>query len=414
MKQSQKLAIRSSEIRSRLNEIAALETDAVTDEIRGEAETLRGELGTVETQYRAALAGEAEEEQRAAAEFDADPETAEVRALRGRVRIGEYMASAVEGRAAAGAEGELNAALGLPANRFPLSLIAPAPEVRTTTDADAATTQSSWVDRLFSETAAMRLGVTFEGVAPGVAAFPVTASGASAAQRGRTQAAADTAWTVRVVEAKPSRNTVRAVFSEEDAHRLPAVEEALRRDLSMALAEGVDRTVFLGDTGANEDSADITGLATATGVIDKELTQAQKATATDTLQVFMELIDGKHAVSPDDLRIVMATGANAYWRSRLAVTEDATSQAAFMIDNMLRWTTRGDLADDTAANDWAAFVGRNRGINGAAVAAIWDSGAFIRDPYSSAASGKVSLTLSYYWALVLPRASNFARVKFVA
>ena len=260
----------------------------------------------------------------------------------------------------------------------------------------------------------MRLGVTFEGVAPGVAAFPVTASGASAAQRGRTQAAADTAWTVRVVEAKPSRNTVRAVFSEEDAHRLPAVEEALRRDLSMALAEGVDRTVFLGDTGANEDSADITGLATATGVIDKELPQAQKATATDPLHVFMELIDGKHAVSPDDLRIVMATGANAYWRSRLAVTEDATSQAAFMIDNMLRWTTRGDLADDTTANDWAAFVGRNRGINGAAVAAIWDSGAFIRDPYSSAASGEVSLTLSYYWALVLPRASNFARVKFVA
>ncbi len=412
MTKKQKLLLEQSEKREKIN--ALLEKDELTDEERGELDSLTKRMQQIEPELRAAIVVEGEDEERARGLFD-DGEDAEIRALRGRVRLGEYMTAAIEQRAAAGAEAELNAALSLPANRFPLSLMAP--EVRATTDADAATSQQTWVDRLFSETAAMRLGITFESVAPGIAAFPVTTAGASAAQRGRREAAADTVWTVSVTELKPSRNAVRAIFSEEDAARLPAVEDALRRDLNMALAEGVDRAIFLGDAGASEDTADITGLATlnaSTGVVEKELTQAEKATATDPLEVFMSLIDGKHAVSPGDLRIVMAVGANAYWRSRLAVTEDATSQAAFMIDNMLTWTTRGDLADATTAGAWAAFVGRSRGIAGAGVAAIWDSGAFIRDPYSGAAKGEVALTLSYFWNLGFPRASNFARVKFVA
>lgn len=75
---------------------------------------------------------------------------------------------------------------------------------------------------------------------------------------------------------------------------------------------------------------------------------------------------------------------------------------------------RGDLADGTAANAWGAFVGRARNIMGAGVAAIWDSGAFIRDPYTRAAQGEVALTLSYFWDFGLPRASNFARLQFTA
>ena len=39
----QKITLRLSEVRSRLNEVAGLEGDALTDEIRGEAETLQTE-----------------------------------------------------------------------------------------------------------------------------------------------------------------------------------------------------------------------------------------------------------------------------------------------------------------------------------------------------------------------------------
>ena len=408
----QKLELRRNDVVKRLNEIVALEGDDYSEEVRAEEAGLKTELGTIHNRIETAIVAEGEDETRAAALFDDDGEGAELRALRSRVRLASYVGAAVEQRSAAGAEGEYNEALGIPGNRFPLDLLAP--EVRATTDADASTSQSTWVDRLFSETAAMRLGVTFESVMPGISAHPVTTAGASAAQRGRREAAADTAWTVSVIEIKPTRNSVRAIFTEEDAARLPSVEQALRRDLSMALMEGVDRAIFLGDGDANEDTADITGLATATGVVEKELTQAEKATANAPLEAFISLIDGKHATEESELRIAMAVGANSYFRSRLAVAQDAKSQANYMRENGLSWMTRGDLADDTAANSWAAFVGRQRGIAGAGVAAVWNSGLLIRDPYSGAAKGEVAMTLSYLWGFALPRAANFARIKFVA
>ena len=149
-------------------------------------------------------------------------------------------------------------------------------------------------------------------------------------------------------------------------------------------------------------------------MVEKQLTQAQKATANDPLAAFIDLIDGKHATEAADLRIAMAVGANSYWRSRLAVSDDAMSQASYMMANGLSWRVRGDLADDTAANSWAAFVGRARNIEGAGVVPIWNSGMLIRDPYTKAATGECALTLSYFWNFGLPRPTNFARVKFVA
>ena len=37
--------------------------------------------------------------------------------------------------------------------------------------------------------------------------------------------------------------------------------------------------------------------------------------AFQTITAFAELIDGKHAMSPEDLRIVAAVGANQLWMS---------------------------------------------------------------------------------------------------
>ncbi len=78
----------------------------------------------------------------------------------------------------------------------------------------------------------MYLGMTFESVAPGISAYPITTAGPSAAQRGRSETATDAAWTVGVTSLKPTRNTVRVVFSDEDMYRLPGLEAALRRDMA--------------------------------------------------------------------------------------------------------------------------------------------------------------------------------------
>ena len=132
----------------------------------------------------------------------------------------------------------------------------------------------------------------------------MTTAGASAAQRGRGEAAADAAWTVGLTELKPTRNAVRLVFSVEDAARIPNLESALNRDMRMALTEGIDRAIFLGEAGANENTADIVGLNTATGLTEKTITQANKVKGPETLTAFAELVDGLHAESLGDLRVV--------------------------------------------------------------------------------------------------------------
>ena len=413
MTNSQRLSVRLSEIRQRLNEVAGLEGDSFTAEIRAESEKLQAEFADKETQYRSAVIAEADAEKRAL-ETSPDAETRERAALRGRVKLSDHVAAAMEGRGVDGASLEYNQALGLKAaGAFPLELLSP-PEKRATTDTDSSTAQNTWLDRLFSDTAAMRLGVTFESVAPGVASFPVTTAGATAAQRGRSESATAASWTVGVTELKPTRNAVRAIFSEEDSMRLPGLEEALRRDLSMVMTEGVDRIVFVGDSGASEATADIAGLTTISTVNELTITQASKVQGPATLSEFASLIDGKHANSLADLRVVAAVGCNILWLSTV-INATASNQtlAQFLMASGLSWTARGDIETDTLNDDFGAFIGRGRGIEGAGVAAVWNSGILIRDPYTEAAKGEVALTLSYFWNFGLPRPSNFSRIKFV-
>ena len=416
MTPKQRLQVEQSEKREAVNNLLA-ETE-LNDEQRAELDTLTKRLQDIEPELRAAIVAETDEQREREREFEAgangDGTPAEVRALLGRVGIAEYVGAALDGRALAAEAGELNEALEVRSGGFPLRLLAP--EVRATTTADAETNTGTWLDRLFSTSAASYLGVSMREVPAGVSAYPVTTAGPGGTgnQQDKSEAAADAAWTVAVIEAKPKRAAVRAVFNIEDTARLPGLEEALRRDLGMALMESVDRSIFLGDAGPTTAAQDITGLATAASVVEKTLTQAQKATANDPLAAFIDLIDGKHATEAADLRIAMAVGANSYWRSRLAVAQDAMSQAQYMMANGLSWRVRGDLADDTAANSWAAFVGRARNIEGGAIAAIWSAGMLVRDQYSGASKGEIALTLNHLWDFQLPRASHFARLKFVA
>ena len=410
---------RQSKERGRMAELGR--GDNWTDETRAEYDKLESGVPDLEREIRAAERAVADEEaeQRAAGaaarQPEGDAEDRERADLRRKVRLGRYVAAAVEQRSADGAELEYNAAVGIAGNRFPLELLAPpAVEQRATTDADTITTPRRWLDRLFAGTAADRVGVTMESVPAGMASFPVTTAGASAAQRAREQAAGDAAWTVSVTEMGPTRNAARLVFTIEDTARIPGLDPALTRELRMALVEGIDRAIFRGDTGATGTDADITGLETAAGVTEQTVTQTNKVKGPETLTAFTGLVDGIHATGLGDLRVVSSVGAWRLWESTVINSAaDNMTLAAFLRAAGLSWMARGHIESNTANNDFGAFVGRGRGIEGAGVAAVWEAGELIRDPYSGAAKGEVALTLCYLWNFGLPRASNFARVKFV-
>ena len=417
-KRLQELRARQSRERGRMAELSLLDT--LTEEHRSELDGIENGTSDLEAQLRAAqtVVDAEEAEQRTASIVGADPATdaedRERRELRGRVRFGNYVAAAMEQRSADGAEAEYNAALGMVGNRFPLEMLAPR-EVRASTDVDTATMPRTWLDRLFSDACAVKLGISMESVPVGSASYPVTTAGASAAQRQRaTDATADAVWTVGVTEMRPKRNSVRAVFSIEDTARIPGLEAALTRDLRMAMTEGVDRAIFIGDATATGTDANIVGLRTHADVDETTIEQSNKVKGPETLSAFTGMVDGIHASMVSELNVVSAVGAYRLWENTIINSgADNTTLAAFLREAGLSWMARGNIEDDTLNNDFAAFVGRSRGIDGAGVAAVWEAGELIRDPYSDAAKGEVSLTLIYLWDFDLPRPSNFRRVKFV-
>ena len=414
---------RQSKERGRMAELAI--ADNLTDETRAELDTIETGTPDLERQIRAATSAvETEESEQRAAHpgdlaADQDGEDRERAELRKTVRMSNYIVAAVEQRAAVGPEEEYNAAIGISGNRFPLEMLAPpearaSTEHRATTNVDTMTTPRRWVDRLFSETAAMELGITMESVPVGSASYPVTTAGASAAQRQRsTDAAADAAWTIGVKELKPKRNAVRLLFSIEDAARIPGLEGALTRDLRAALTEGVDRAIFIGDAGATGNDADIVGLTTATGVDEETLSQSNKLLWPATVTAFMDMVDGLHASTPADLNIIASVGAARLWHSTTANTNRNESLAQILNGNGLMFRSRANIDEATSNGKFGAFIGRKRGIEGAGVAGLWSAGELTRDPYSGAAKGEVALTLCYLWDFALPRADNFMRLKFV-
>ena len=413
-KQLRQCADELEKIELRCSEI--LSADTMNEASEKEIKELAGKKKNL-IEKRQALGILLDEEDAAAVRGEAvDAETRERLELRGRVSVGAYIAAAQEQRGIDAAEAEYNAACGMKAGRFPLHLLTPEVEKRAITDTDAKASQMAWIDRLFNESLAKYCGISFRGVEPGVVSVPITTTGATASQVERTVAKSTTTQVVGVTELKPKRNAAHLIFSLEDSYRLPGLESAIRRDMQMAVMENVDASIFEG--GSSQGSAsvgDITGLNTATGVVEKEITQSNKVKPAETIKEIVELIDGKHATMPADLKIVTSVGANTLWMSQIAnsAAENQTL-AQFLKMSGFDWRVRGGIDTATSNGKFGAFIGRMRGIEGAATAAVWDEGMLIRDEYTGAAKGEVGLTLNYFWDFQVPRASSFARIKFVS
>ena len=417
---SDKLKLRSAALGRELAELAAV--DKPTDDQLSSVEAKTKEYRSIATQIDAAVIAEAAEKAKIDRETPPDGAGKELAEIRSRARIASYIANALHQREPSGAEAELNAALEMRgASDVPLELMAPAPrEERTKTDTDGAVMQSSrWLDRLFASTAAMRLGVTMDSVPAGSRTYPVTTAGADPAQAGREEAKTDAAWTIGTTEIEPARLVANLNFTVEDRARLPGLEMALRRDLAAAMTEKADRIIFLGDAGADEAAGDITGfqgLAEAAGGLQEvDITQANKGSVTDIARVFAGMVDGVHAGSEEDLGVVMSTATNTLWRSTIANSEGTNETVArFLRNNGVTYGIRDGIGSATTANAFAGYVGRMRGINGAAVAAFWENGQLIVDPYTDAKKGMVNLTMTTLWNFKLIRGSHFRRLKYVA
>lgn len=418
---------KSVELTQKLREVQASKArlSATLNGLNGGSETTteqRAELVRLSNEEAEGLdaINKAEVEERAAAEAaerraDASGETAELRELKGKAQFTDYLSAGIERRSLSGASLEYAQHRKCGGNRFPLDVLAPAPlEERATTSIDPISAPATWLDMLFADAMARHLGITFEGVAPGVRTHPVTTGGADGVQRSKGEAVAAGSWVMGLKELKPKRHSIMNVASQEDMFRVPGLEDALVRQARASIIQSVDSAIFSGDAGAAGTDADIAGLQTEAGT-EKTITQANKVKGLDTLKAFVEMVDGKHASALSDVRVVASVGSNVLWGTTALPTPATTGEtvAQFLMRAGLSWRTREGIDVATANGDFGAYVGLMRGIEGAGVAAFWSEGEIVRDEFSSAHKGEVRFILSYFWDFALARASNFARLKYV-
>ena len=307
---AQKLTIRLSEIRQRLNEIASLEADKVTDEVRAEADRLGTEYQAAETQHRAAIVAEADETRAAEGAFgNGDGEPAEVRSLIQRVNIGDYLRPAAAGVGLAGAAVELAGALKVSAVgpgggtaipwvilELPEHRASPAPrsEARafTTTGAlDGSIVQRPILQRLFGAGIMDSLGVRMDSVPAGRSEWPLITAGVAPVQKAES-AAADAAVTAtfQTEVLKPKRLTGRYEFTHESAAQVSDMEAGLRRDLADAVKAKMSDRIINGDEATN--AHDVDGFATTLAAPSNAAATSAYA---DYAGAHAQAVDGIHA-----------------------------------------------------------------------------------------------------------------------
>lgn len=409
MTKSQKLAMRMSECRQRLNELTGLEE--LTDEQRSEMAALSVEYQKLEPEYRAALVVE-DTDGGDGEERSEDGEGAEYRALVERSRLGVYLSEAITGRQVDGAEAELRSAVFGDAARdglVPWEMLLPRQvdeerqDVATSYASDVGRNQQSIVARVFARTAAAFVGVDMPSVPIGDVSYPIFEDGDTADLQAKGGEHDAVAAMISAKTLDPVRLTARYLFNTVDAMRLSGLEEALRGDLRGTMGTELDKAILVGDgtapawSGFFDDAAStgITNAANATAEVDY-----------DRAAVLASLgIDGKHAASAMDVRLLFNVEGLQKLHS-LFKTNGHYSAADYLREN-----SGGLMASDHAPAKNAKRVKLllyRMGAGGMnAVAPVWQGLEVIRDPYSQAAKGQVAITAVAFHSFGILRPGAF-------
>lgn len=327
MKKSQKLELRASEIRQRLNEISGLEGDALTDEITSEADALQVEYREVETKRRAAIVAE-DAEAAEAAEADGiilDTEMRERLELRGKVRVLDFVNAAMRGRVLSGAAAEYSEAEGA-GGEIPVSLFEPDP--REAREEDRAVTAAPGTvgvnmapiqPAVFAPSIAASMGIDMPMVGSGTFGQARINASLTAGAHAKGDDAEATAATFAVATATPKRVSAALEFVAEDVASagVSNFESALRQNLSMALSAELDDQLINGDGQGNN----LSGLFASLGAQpddDVVLTFAHG------IQKLANLVEGLWSTEVAQIRQLVGVGT--YRMASRLVTAAATGE----------------------------------------------------------------------------------------
>ena len=412
MNKSVQLAIRASEIRSEIN---GLEPGDATIEKRRE---LLSQLNTVESEYRAALTTEAEADAGAPDVHGLTAEEREFRELTTKAELRQAFRAVMNGDPLAGAERELQEHRGLSGHNIPWDMIGPRPAPRTEDRADAVSAapadshlqQHPILSRVFARSATATLGVAMPMVATGEQNYPVVTTTDAAVILVKDAAEGDTAdagITAHVIE--PKRLQRSYLFRREDQAVLGGLEEALRADLSMAVADLLDAQVLAGDGTTGAQFGGFLATAANGGLTDRSDSPARVTFALAAAEAARG-IDGKFAGGLGECAVVVGDDTARDLASKFQ-TNDSESALAYMGRTTTRTMASANVP--AVASMFQEGVIARMGAAGAnAVCPTWDSMFMIRDEISGRKSGQIGLTIGMLAGFDILRAGGFDRLKF--
>lgn len=388
MLQSQKLELRASQIRKRLREIAALEGDKLTDEIRTESAALQTEFEDVETRRQAAIVAEGEK-----AGQEPDGEGREMSALEQRVSLGSYLHSIANGRALSGAEAELQKQRGLSGDGVPWAAIAPAPspapEARAGVESRAVTPgpttlpgQETFVERVFKRSAAAWMGVMMPTVPAGQSTWHLISAGPAADAKAKDGAADETAGAFTSKALTPVRLTAAYQFRVEEIAEHSMMEAALRRDLSAKLSEALDTKVIAGN-GTAPNPTGIINLSDPgddSNVINYATAKAMAAGN----------VDGIYSADLMDVKALVGAKTFEKLNEITPTNDDSRDALSWWLANTGGVRVNADIPAP-ASNLQRAVIAKT-GARISAYCPTWEGVRFITDIYTGAGEGQVTIT----------------------
>ena len=239
----QKLQLRQSEIREKINSLLGLETR--TEEQDGELVKFTEEGQKLEPEIRAAIVAEPDPKE---TRVEGDAADLELRALIHDASPGRILAAVHARRNTYGREAEIQAHFKVGGNEIPHAML----EVRAQTQAPAnvATQQAEIIQPIFGQTAAAFLNIPMPTVPAGAATYPIISSRPTpeTPAEGVTVTADVPAQSLEAELLKPQAAQAQIEFSREDAASFPSMSDALGRVIVDAVGFELDRQLLIHTT----------------------------------------------------------------------------------------------------------------------------------------------------------------------
>ena len=373
----QKLQIKQSSIREKINVLLGLETR--TEDQDAELVTLTAEGQAIEPEIRAAIVAEPDPQE--VVTDTGDPETRERLELRGKTGLADFLSAAAGGREVVGAAKEYAASVHCsPLNRIPLDIFtADQPEARAVTTGPAIDgVVETHVPYIFQRSAAESLGIQMPMHGSGNVQVPRVVTPAPADTLAKDASAPSTAAVIALDSQTPKRIAGQFEVRAEDLAVYPELETVLGESIRGALSNELDEEVF------NGAAAGLNGLFIQ--ATDVTVATAVESYATGIAR-FAALVDGQYAYSLDDLRCVVGPSTYAKF---MGLISDGVPLADYLKANLGSFRVSNRMPA-VASKGQKGIVTLNGGPSPIRIY-VWNALAIIRDPYSGAGAGKVTLT----------------------